>query len=169
MLLVACDGSTAAPPGNNPGHADAASPTDSGSRGDAGALNADSGITVDAGLPADSGSTASAWAAVQAIMLVKCSPCHAAGNTDRRVVVSNHGALVGVTSVQSAPMPYVTGGDLDQSFLYLKIANTFAAPCRALGHSSRQCGGRMPPPRERQLTATETMTIRDWIAGGAPN
>ena len=173
LALFACDGaSSTTPPGTSSGAA-AASSAAAPPNDPSGVTGSDSGTAVDAGFadtgtaPHDAGQQGVAWAAVQPIFADKCTPCHAVGNTRRRVVLTTYDTMVSVTSVQSPPMQYVTPSNLDQSFVWLKIDNTHGTPCRNLGHSSRQCGGAMPPARDPQLTSTEKNTIREWIAGGA--
>jgi hypothetical protein len=69
----------------------------------------------------------------------------------------SYGALVGVASTES-PLPRVTGGDSNMSYLIHKLEGT---------QNSVGGGGDRMPPGGPPLPQPEIQLIRDWIEQGA--
>jgi hypothetical protein len=90
------------------------------------------------------------------------------GGTDAAEVEE---VLVGVPSAEDPAMNLVTAGNLDQSYLWVKLDNlqcTQAAECAKSKTPYRDCGQSMPysnPP----LEPGTLRTVARWIAQGAKN
>ncbi|MSQ97757.1 MAG: hypothetical protein EXR85_00440 [Xanthomonadales bacterium] len=98
---------------------------------------------------------------VAPIMTQRCVMCHIAGAAQGGLDLYTNlwGAIVNVKSTQSS-LNLVEPGDLDKSYLYLKLTG---AQLSAGG------SGAQMPFQAGQLDAGQLELIRSWIAQGAPN
>lgn len=96
-----------------------------------------------------------------AVLTPACGDCHIA-QTLSNLWLEPNAALrdrLLASSLQASPMPLITPGDLEASYLWRKVAGTHL-PVGGLGEPMPL--GRAP------LTAEQTDLLRRWIAGGAP-
>lgn len=119
-------------------------------------------------LPALSGSLAFAAAAddvsftadIVPLLKSRCVMCHLPGSEQAGLALHPKGGyanLVDVKSTQS-PLPRVTPGKPDDSYLYRKLTGT---------HTLVGGSGERMPFGEQNLTAAEIDRIRRWIEAGA--
>ncbi len=99
------------------------------------------------------------------------STCHGATGTGAGLRLDSANAyanIVGVTSFE-IPMPLVTAGNPDSSFLLHKVRGSMYTEIPACSSASQNCGVVMPMVGGIMLSADEIDLIRRWIAAGAPN
>lgn len=114
------------------------------------------------GNPDDTGDTGAAvrYAAIQYVFDRNCVGCHDADAPAAELSLHadlSHAALVGVPSVQAAPLPRVAAGDPEGSYLLHKLRRTHV--------DAGGAGDGMPP--YLVLAETEIALFSAWIAEGA--
>jgi uncharacterized membrane protein len=112
---------------------------------------------IDAGLPEQTAEPTPTPAAIEAtyssirknIFEMKCISCHSTGGSAEKVSLTNY------TDLMNSPREIVLPKNADESGLVIAI--------------ERQDEKRMPPPKAGlgALSATEILTIRQWITDGA--
>lgn len=124
--------------------------TKPGDSGDTGSDTADTSDTSDTANLND-------FCAVQSLFQDKCVVCHSTTSHqgDLDLETDPYNAIVNVTSPNYPSQAYVTPGNADTSFLYLKMTDA----------QSTSEGTVMPTAG--QLPASDTETVRAWILAGA--
>lgn len=96
-----------------------------------------------------------------ALFTPACGDCHIA-QTLSNLWLAPNAALrdrLLASSLQAAPMPLITPGDLEASYLWRKVAGT---------HRSGGGLGEVMPLGRASLTVEQTELLRRWISAGAP-
>jgi hypothetical protein len=99
---------------------------------------------------------------IQPILTDNCVACHQTGAAQQGLVLEDGLAFAHLAGRQSreAPMPLVTPGQPEQSYLVLKLEGTHLS---ARGADARMPLGGAP------LSDAELEAIRQWVAAGAQN
>lgn len=128
---------------------------------DAGTEPMDAGTTpMDAGTtPMDAGTPVSFATDVQPILAMRCAGCHDSGGNNLSTASSSYTSLVSQPSGCNAAVDRVAPGDVQNSMMWRKIANT-----------ADKCGTQMPQNGALKDTQpAEFQLIEQWIAQGAKN
>ncbi len=97
---------------------------------------------------------------IEPLVLAHCLGCHGADEPKARLVLEEgkgYGQLVGRRSVQVVTMMLVEPGELDASYLWLKLQH----------RASEGKGMPRTPTGVKKLRAAELDLYRRWIEGGA--
>ena len=115
-------------------------------------------VTVDADL--DTGPDPPELDEIAAIFRTSCSPCHTDQVSGGLSLRDDDGLLGRLTqsSFQAAPLPRVSFGDLDGSYLWRKLEGT----------NVEAGGSGQTMPLSGSLSDVDRATIRAWIVDGGP-
>lgn len=134
----------------------------------------DLAVTCDVELPADASTVAPTFANVRSFFMRRCaagSACHGNGGQGDLTLLGPalYDDLVRHPSAAFPALPRVEPGNLDRSFLWLKVSGCFTQlpGCRNPGGT---CGDPMPTlsPISEGFALSEAAVMRAWIAAGAP-